>query len=395
MSIQGVKPMFSKKRVQHLHSLYRRGYSLNELAEIFGVNRYPIWSGFVRHGLKRRPRNGCQLRTSIRDQVFDRENLLPEKEVERLRSEFLKLPKLRSGCRGYAERFVQALYSDYVQSDEVLVYVARRWGRSPGAIAEMFAKRGLRSADPTRRERVLARQRVDGTGCFARIKRATRKEIEAIIDQMVSQSRRKQFGRRRGASKFSIPLELKWEFRTWSLEKKAWFISRAREKIKSPADRPTTPFSTNVQPFDYFTPAARAIAAELNKGLNSRYAVCKIDICTQGVIYKGELFFWSQKTGYISRGPWTPERGRPLLHHLIWEETNGPVPAQHVVRFIDGNRNNVAPNNLILATKNDVCRESQAKSLLRKSRERTALLLQRAQAKEKQDGLIEQLSRAA
>jgi hypothetical protein len=179
------------------------------------------------------------------------------------------------------------------------------------------------------------------------------------------------------------------------MEKRAWFIRTLRARLKLPMEQPTGPFSSGVVPFDYATPEAREIKDKLNAGLNSQEAICKIDLCTQGVIYKGDLWFWCPKTGYNKRGSWTPENGRPILHRVIWEKANGrKVPAHHVVRFIDGNDNNLAPENLTLAHRNDLCRESQAKALLRKSRERTALLLLRAQGKEKH-GLIEELSRAA
>ncbi|NDL64236.1 HNH endonuclease signature motif containing protein [Acerihabitans arboris] len=38
-------------------------------------------------------------------------------------------------------------------------------------------------------------------------------------------------------------------------------------------------------------------------------------------------------------------------HHLVWEAANGPRPRGMVVRFIDGNKQNVFPDNLILITK--------------------------------------------
>lgn len=35
-----------------------------------------------------------------------------------------------------------------------------------------------------------------------------------------------------------------------------------------------------------------------------------------------------------------------LKHRVIWEAVNGPVPAGHCIRFIDGNKNNFDVNNL-------------------------------------------------
>ena len=208
------------------------------------------------------------------------------------------------------------------------------------------------------------------------MKRATPAEITAIIAR---------------ATKFSIPDELRWEFRTWPMEKRGRFISRLRAKLKSPSDRPEKPFSANVTPFDYATPAARRIMDRVNAGLNSREAQCKINLISQGVIFRDELWFWSPKTGYCKRGAWTQENGRPLLHHVIWEETHGrKVPPHHIVRFIDGNENNLVPENLVLQTRNNLARENQSTGLFRTSREATALLFRRAQGNRKH-GYIETL----
>jgi|SRR5476649_403020 len=38
-------------------------------------------------------------------------------------------------------------------------------------------------------------------------------------------------------------------------------------------------------------------------------------------------------------------------HHLVWEAANGHRPRGMIVRFIDGNKQNVLPNNLVLITK--------------------------------------------
>lgn len=35
-----------------------------------------------------------------------------------------------------------------------------------------------------------------------------------------------------------------------------------------------------------------------------------------------------------------------LTHRLIWEQANGPIPAKHIVRFIDGNTMNLQLSNL-------------------------------------------------
>jgi hypothetical protein len=178
-----------------------------------------------------------------------------------------------------------------------------------------------------------------------------------------------------GATRLAVPAALKREWRGWPMERRGEFISRLRKKLRLPTDRPNTPFSSNVEPFDYTSPRANQIMNRKNAGRGSKYFAVKMDIKSQGVIYRDELWFWSHKTGY-QLGPWTPERGRPCLHHHIWRETHGrPVPAGMVLVFKDGNRNNLSPDNLAPATKNDICRQNQAAALTRSSRERTALLL--------------------
>jgi hypothetical protein len=293
---------------------------------------------------------------------------MTRKQINRLRAQFVKAPKGRVGVQGHPREVVEAIFADYMEGGESLIYTARLWNRSSGLIADLLKNRGLRQPDPTRQQRIRDRQRVEGTGIFARMKRATPAEISALIAK---------------ATKFSIPDKLRWEFRHWPISKRGEFIARLRAKLKPPSTRPETPFSANVEPFDYASPSARKIMDKLNEGLGSREATCKLNLISQGVIYRGELYFWTQKAGYCKRGAWTPENGRPQLHRVIWEETHGrKVPPQHVVRFIDGNDNNLAPENLTLQSRNNLARENQATGLFRKSREVTALLFKRAQEME-------------
>jgi hypothetical protein len=65
----------------------------------------------------------------------------------------------------------------------------------------------------------------------------------------------------------------------------------------------------------------------------------------------------------FERGTATVHRGRAAL----WEAL---LPIQ-----VHYNRNNLSPDNLAPATRNDICRQNQAAALTRSSRERTALLL--------------------
>ena len=52
-----------------------------------------------------------------------------------------------------------------------------------------------------------------------------------------------------------------------------------------------------------------------------------------------------------------PNVWRPV-HQLVWEITNGkPLPSQHIVRFVDGNRHNLQPANLYVISKADFARQ--------------------------------------
>jgi hypothetical protein len=299
------------------------------------------------------------------------------KQVERIRAEFLKVPVGgHSGPIGYPPRFVEAIYNDYMDHGEVMAAIAPRWNRQAGSLSHLLAKWGLREKTPERTQQIKARQRDKGGRVMA-ANRATPAELDEIIAS---------------ATKIAIPPTLQWEFKNWPMEKRAWFLKRLRDKVRPPNARPEKPFSSNVTPFDYTTTEARAIKERLNIGLSSRQAICRIDLASQGVIYKGELYFWAAKSGYQRRGHWKRGIGRALLHRIIWEEVNGPLPPKHVVYFRDENHNNFEPDNLGIMSMNENARRNQAAALLRTSREQTALLLQRSQqGKEKQHGLIEAL----
>lgn len=269
--------------------------------------------------------------------------------------------------RSKLDGLIVQMHADYMRP-MTLHDVGRKYSRSASAVRELFVKRGLH----VRPFKSIARQ---ANGSPERYVPFTDEQIDALIA---------------GETVLHVPAALKFEWRRWSLERRGEFIARLRARLARPTDRPTTPFSANVKPFDYASPYAHAIVARMNAGTDSRTARVKLDICSQGVIWDDRLWFWSHKVGYQC-GPWKKEHGRPSLHKTIWQETHGrKVPPAHVVRFIDGNPNNLAPENLRLATRNDLARENQAAALQRKSRERTALLLNRSQTK-KRHGLTDTL----
>ncbi|WP_395753352.1 HNH endonuclease [Prosthecobacter sp.] len=186
------------------------------------------------------------------------------------------------------------------------------------------------------------------------------------------------------------PKVLRQEWREWPMKKRAWFIGLMRKNLPH-LSYPQRPFSANVEPFDYASPSARELLRRMNDGRHIPGNKLKIE--SQGVIWQGQLWFWTPRTGYQEGVKWTPTQPRRLLHRAIWESVNGPLPEDGVVRHADGNPNNFDPDNLVLATKNDVARENQAAHMIRKSREKTRALLNFQQSTEKgtNDDLTERI----
>lgn len=69
------------------------------------------------------------------------------------------------------------------------------------------------------------------------------------------------------------------------------------------------------------------------------------------VLMKSDGYLW-RKLGEGAR-EWRQE------HILVWEEANGPIPKGSVVIFLDGNRTNVALENLALITRAELARLNQ------------------------------------
>lgn len=266
--------------------------------------------------------------------------------------------------------FVEQLYAEYTAGFS-LNALAKKYGRTRNCLREIFDRRGLPLRVVCRRPAFDPK-----TGRILPARRMT----PAQIDELIA-----------AATKIRIPDALRLEWRTWSMDRRREFIARLRAKLRSPRDRPDKPFSSNVEPFEYGSPRAHQFAAEMNAGLGSHEARVKMDLVSQGVIWRDRLYFWSPEgkttgTGAYYIGPWRPGTGRPALHRIMWEEIHGrKVPEGMVVRFADGNPNNFEPENLILRSRNDVARENQAAALGQRSREKTALLLSRAQRNLKGD----------
>jgi hypothetical protein len=253
---------------------------------------------------------------------------------------------------------VEAMHADY-QTGMSFAAVERAHGRGPHTVRSLFVSRGLAIREP--HPEAIRHHRTDGT--WQAFPPATESEIEAIIQ---------------AATKLAIPAPLRIEWRHWSIERRGEFIRRLRARLPDPLARPDLPFSANVTPFDYWTAAAWDIVRAANGDLPSHLWKMKLNVISQGVIWDGRLWFWTRWETYYSEGVrWTPERSRQCLHRAIWESVHGPLPEHAVVRFIDGNPNNLNPSNLTLSNRDNLCRENQAAALLAKSRERTAILLKR------------------
>lgn len=276
--------------------------------------------------------------------------------------------EIQEWCR---KHFVARIYADYA-SGLSLAKCGRIHGRDRASIRELFERRGLEVRAPGKMGARLP------NGQVAAVVPKTQAELEALIER---------------ATGMKVPEELRAEWRHWALERRGDFIARLRARLNPPGQRPGLPFSANVAPFDYGTPAAWEILRRENAGLGSREWKVRICPVSQGVIFRGQLWFWCDKTGYM-RGVWRPADGRPSLHHVLWREKTGrALRPDRVVRFSDGNPNNLAPENLAEWTRNELVRESQARTLQRKSRERTEILLARSQnpRKEQHDGHLESI----
>ena len=256
-----------------------------------------------------------------------------------------------------ADSLIQKMYKDY-QRPMSLNAVATKYGRERNSLRDVFKRRGLKLRS------VPGPQHLPN-GQFLAAVPLTEAEIEAEIRKLRN---------------IYIPEALKLEWRSWSWDRRSAFVARVRAWLKRPTDRPSTPFSSNVKPFDYCSPEAHEIIKRDNPDIVSRGR--KLKLVSQGVIWRGKLYFWNHQKGcgcYVStlNGPYVRGQGRPLLHHLIWEDANGrPVPPQHTVICVDGNRNNLDPKNLALRSQAECYAQNRAAYLMKQARAKTAKALE-------------------
>jgi len=245
---------------------------------------------------------------------------------------------------------IAAMWADYT-SGMSLTAVGEKYGRNRGSLREVFAKRGLK-VRPTTKPKL-------GFGVL--IPEPSLAEMKAMIARL---------------PRLSVPSELKIHWRKWSLQRRRWFIAMLREKF--PSNRPTGPFSKNVTPFEYGTQLVHEIAKKMNAGRTSQTKLISLKPTSVGVIYRDHPYFWDRLDSYVRGTGWRPGVGRPLLKHIIWEETNGrPVPPATMVIQKDGNKNNFDPSNLALLSMAENAIRNKTAGKIRKGTVAASALLKR------------------
>lgn len=320
--------------VQQMYADYQAGLSLSQVAEKYGRGgrhaAQNVQHLFAARGLPRRPR--------------------PRPE------DYARIAATR---RARLDAQAPAMWEAY-QRLKSCAAVAKLFNSDKGTVKYVLQRNGYE----VREIKEVPRQ---ANGSPARLQPKSDAEIRALVQQ---------------ATRFVLPDELRFEWRRWPLDRRAWFVGLLRTRF--PSTRPSGACSRGVRLWSYGDPEAHRIVDRMNAGLPSRQHKGDLRIASEGVICDGRLWFWVQEgqtdgVGSYRIGPYDPVHGRPALHRVLWERYHGrPVPRGHVVRHADGNRNNFAKTNLILATQNDIARENQAAALTRKSRARVELLLRRA-----------------
>lgn len=286
---------------------------------------------------------------------------------------------LKCGGRGLPAEKVAALWAEF-SAGKKMAAIERDHAIGRGSLRQIFRRRGYVVPSAPGQP-----QRDPVTGQVIPLRPATSAQIAAAIRKL---------------KRIGVPPELRQEWKKRSMAWRMKLIRRIRAHVRERYPRPRTPFSKNVIPFEYGTPAAMRLAEQFNAGRTSQNKVTHIRPCSQGVIYQGRLWFWAHRNDGRDAGARYSEMGpapRRALHHVIYEEHHGRIPARHTVIFRDGNKNNFAPENLALRSKADCARmncahrrltgeerkkyferihASRAATMARRARAATARLLQ-------------------
>jgi hypothetical protein len=261
------------------------------------------------------------------------------------------MPAVHSHPFWWTDEKVAAMHAEYL-AGALFSEIGRKWGCRSSSVRNAFKRRRLKLLDRS------------NVGRFKKSRRLlTDEESIALIDELHD---------------VQVPEALHYTWRRWSWEKRRWWVDMVKPKRPLHKRMPDGPCSANVRPFDYCTPEARAIVDAMNAGKDSRGAVIKMNLCSEGLIFEGKLWFWNWKLRRYSTGLYQVETGRrECLHWFLYERHYGPVPPDMVVRHRDHNQNNLDPANLMLMTRNELARENQATGLQRKAQLHTAALLKR------------------
>src|SRR5579884_4216416 len=327
----GVKG-YPKAVVKRMYSDYLRTRSFEEVGRVYGRSANAVRCLFATRGLT----------------IF--------KRADELSATGPAFPIPQSGPSQLPASLVWKMWEDYCKPLS-LSAVERKYGKKRGSLRNIFERRGLKVRVVCKRPAYDPK-----TGRILKLPAGTPAQIAAMIEKL---------------NCVKVPFELKREWRQWCWEKRGAFLKRVWAKFRTAKDRPTTPFSSNVEPFDYCSPRAHEIAGLANAGRGS-HARIQIRLRSEGVIWRGRLFYWihnkSEKgCGYAEGIQWSKVYGRPLLHRLIWEEENKrKVPLTHTVIHKDGNKNNLDPSNLALRSRKECARENMSNWHFKVARERTA-----------------------
>lgn len=83
-----------------------------------------------------------------------------------------------------------------------------------------------------------------------------------------------------------------------------------------------------------------------------QYEKCKATMFKKGQVPQNHKPVGSERIdreGYVLIKVAEPNKWRPK-HRVLWEKVNGPIPEKHRLIFADGNRQNIALDNLILVS---------------------------------------------
>lgn len=90
------------------------------------------------------------------------------------------------------------------------------------------------------------------------------------------------------------------------------------------------------------------------KMLSRRGVALRTPPARQSALFNGEKFTL-RNNGYLGR----TTGDRAMMHRVVWEHHNGPIPDGHDIHHIDGDRTNNVLSNLAMLPKADHTRHHQ------------------------------------